>query len=95
MSAALLTKMSKEFGGTEMIEKGWGDTGKQVQANLRVSRTTGEDGKPLFNLNVLNCRQNIGLTGMVLNSKMVNAEGGEEDWFDLSKNHNITLYDKY
>jgi len=84
MSAALLTKMSKEFGGSEMVEKGWGDTGKQVQANLRVSRGTGEDGKPVFNLRVLNCRQNIGMSGMVFSSKQVDEKGNVADYFNLS-----------
>ena len=85
MSAALLTKMSKEFGGSEMIEKGWADTGKQVQANLRVSRSTGDDGKQVFSVGVLNCRQNIGMTGMTFSSKQT-VEGSEEpvDYFNLS-----------
>lgn len=81
MSAALLTKMAPDYNTKELVEKGFNDTDFLVQVNLRTTRTTGVDGKPVFNAWIKDSRFNAkNVTGMVLSSS--NEDGADRFSFE-------------
>lgn len=90
MSAFLVTKMAKGFESKDLEEKGFGDTGFLVQANLTTSRveavtdpTTGQV-ESIFRVAIKDNRQNAKLNGQTFSSHDVNAEGVRVDNFNFS-----------